>query len=155
MANLPRITDAVPLDLAQQVQDLETSNTIIVGKFGEDRENELTEVKTLKEAFQTYEPAAEVNLTTADGDQHTELLRFHELNDFNVEKLVPQSPTLTTLSVTADVYSDLKSQLAKSPKWKKVFEDPQTREGLVDLLEQMLTMLDPEGRTKGEDEGKE
>ena len=152
MANLPRIIGALPPVLKENVQAMDLSNTIIVGRFGGAKENELSPVKTIKEAFDTYEPSVEVNLTDAAGEKVTEDLRFKELKDFDVERLVPQSKALTELSATVDVYADLKTNLAKSPRWKKVFEDPAMREGLVDLLDQMLAILDPDGKTKDADE---
>jgi hypothetical protein len=152
MANLPKIIGALPPVLKENVQAMDLSNTIIVGRFGEAKENELTPVKTLKEAFDTYEPSVEVGLTDVAGEKVSERLRFKELKDFEVERVVSQSKALSELSATVDVYADLKANLAKSPRWKKVFEDPAMREGLVDLLDQMLAILDPEGKTKDPDE---
>jgi predicted component of type VI protein secretion system len=153
MATYPRITDALPPVLKENVQNMDLSNTVIVGQFGEARENELTEIRTLKEAFETYEPSVEVEVNTVDGEKKTEVLQFKELRDFEVERIVPQSEGLTELSVTADVYADLKANLSKSPTWKKVFEDPAMKQGLVELLDQLLAIVDPDGKTKrAEDE---
>ncbi len=151
MAKLPRITDALTPELTEQVQSMDLSNTVVVGEFGANRQNELTPVRTVKEAFEVYEPSVEVDLTTAKGDKVNEQLRFTDLKSFEVEQVIPQSEAMTELSATVDVYADLKAQLAKSPRWKKAFEDAETRAGLIELMEQMLAILDPEGKTKDEE----
>ena len=155
MANMPRITDVLPPVLKDNVRAMDLSNTVIVGQFGENRENELVPVKTMKEAFQTFEPSTEITVENTEGDQVNEVLRFKELKDFEAERVVSQSDALTDLSVSVDVYGHLKANLGKSPKWKKVFEDPEMRQGLVELLDQLLAIVDPEGKTKGaEQEGR-
>lgn len=155
MANMPRIIDALPPVLKENVQAMDLSNTVIVGKFGESREDELVPIRTMKEAFETFEPAVEISVTTTEGDKATERLRFKEIKDFEAERVVNQSEALTDLSVTADVYGHLKANLSTSPKWKKVFENPEMRAGLVELLDQLLAIVDPDGKTKGsEDEGR-
>ncbi len=143
-----RLIDALPAELKENVQAMDLSNTIIVGEFGEHKQNELVPVPTIKKAFETYEPSVEISVETVDGDTASEVLRFRELKDFEVERVVPQSKALSELSAAVDVYADLKGTLGKSPKWKKLFEDPKLRAGLVELLDQMLKVIDPEDKTK-------
>lgn len=152
MAKLPRITDALTPELTEQVQSMDLSNTVIVGEFGEARQNELAPVRNMKEAFATYEPSVEVDVTSVKGDKVNEQIRFKEIKDFEVERVIPQSEALTELSATVDVYADLKAQLAKSPRWKKLFEDPDSRAGVTEMLNQILEILDPDGKTKDEEE---
>lgn len=149
-----RPIDSIPPEIMENPKDLKTNITVIADKFGDAREDELTEVPTLKDAFKIFQPKADLELTDEAGETVNETVRFQELKDMEYERLVPKSKTLTTLATAVDVYADLRKQLASSPRWRKIMEDPEARVVLVELLEQYLHMLESKAKRDGEEGSK-
>lgn len=103
---ISKVLDAEAVDV---IIEFPQNKTLYVDQFTETvpahvEEREAFIAKNLKEVFEHYKPCKRnIILSTIDGSEVKENFCFHEIMDFDVEKIIEHSPLLSSLKTVGDI----------------------------------------------------
>lgn len=143
------ISKDIEEDPGAKVNAIDANKTLILDQYTSEApvEAELfQDAKTIKDVFDHFKPAVDVEFENEEGEIVPETLHFNEMKDFDVNggkgNLVMNSPYLSEIKINADNSSKVRKQLEQNTKLRNILKDAQAREDLKALLQEMLDELE-------------
>ena len=143
------ISKDIEEDPGAKVNAIDANKTLILDQYTSEApvEAELfQDAKTIKDVFDHFKPAVDVEFENEEGEIVPETLHFNEMKDFDVNggkgNLVMNSPYLSEIKINADNSSKVRKQLEQNTKLRNILKDAQAREDLKALLQGMLDELE-------------
>ena len=98
--------------------------------------------KTIDDVFEHYKPCIEkIFLSNEDGEFFYEDFRFGSISDFDDDKLILQSETLSNSIYKRDTYYSIIRLLERSRDLRRVLSDPEAKAALKNLFKAMRAEL--------------
>jgi hypothetical protein len=131
------------IDDSMAVEILDSNRTIYVAPLNEEagEDPELTRCRSMSEVFQTYKPAAEIEVHNDQGETEMTTIRFGAVKDFAPESVIAQCPTLEAQQNEKLVLAEFLKNLKSNATLRKALADPQQREQLLGGLKAALDAL--------------
>jgi hypothetical protein len=97
---------------------------------------------TIDDVFAHYRPSIEgIALSNEDGELCYETFKFDSVDDFDDEKLIAQSETLSNSVYKKETYYSIIRYLERNRNLRKVLNDPEAKKALVNAMKAMRTDL--------------
>jgi hypothetical protein len=135
----------VKLDGSEAIADIPANRTLLVQQLTEEEPptpEPVYGLKTVGEVFDKFQPKVGVEFETAEGESRPEELQFHNLGDFDANKMIEQSEFLSGLGLRQDQYSAMVRQLSSNKVLQKALSDETTRNAVIQALDQALQELE-------------
>jgi len=101
--------------------------------------------RNLKETFAYFKPKTEVEFSGEDGGTVKETITFKEMKDFEINNgkgnLVNNSPFLSKLKSGKENCENVQKQIEKNARLREILKDPESRDELKAMLENILSEL--------------
>jgi len=126
------------------IQEVDVNRTIVVDNFNPDSKvGEMIEAPTREDALNSLAIKVPVDYEDDEGRKITgDSFEVGEVSDVEPEKLINKCPGLAELIVKRDIYDDFTRQLSENDIWKKLFEDPAYKQGVLELWKSWLKYID-------------
>lgn len=135
----------VKVDANEAIQNIQENRTLLVSQLTSE-EPFVPEVvkglKTIEDIFRHFEPSVSVQHQTEEGTTVDEEFRFQNLGDFTPKTLTQKSDYLKQLSIEQEQYNKILRQLKNNKILKKIVENEQTKEALIDVLREIAQELE-------------
>ncbi|WP_313376264.1 hypothetical protein [Chishuiella sp.] len=135
----------VKVDSNEAIQNIQENRTLLVSQLTSD-EPFIPEVvkglKTVEDVFRHFEPSVSVQHETEDGTIVDEEFRFQNLGDFTPKTLTNKSEYLQQLNIEKEQYNKILRQLKSNKILKKIVENDETKEALIDVLREIAQELE-------------
>ena len=148
MAKKTVITKVLDADAQDGVIEFPQNRTLYVDQFTDnapntDEEREGFKPKNLNEVFEHYQPSKEgVALETEEGGSVYEDFEFHQIKDFEDERLIEQSALLSEKKAKIDAYNAIVRQLQKNKPLRNALKDASSRASLINVLKSLLAEIE-------------
>lgn len=131
------------IDASMTVEILDSNRTIYVAPLNEaaGEEPELTRCRSMPEVFQTFKPAAEIEVRNDQGESTMTNIRFGAVKDFSPESVISQSPTLEAQQNEKLVLAEFLKNLKSNATLRKTLADPEQREQFLNGLKAAFDAL--------------
>jgi len=131
------------IDASMTVEILDSNRTIYVAPLNEaaGEEPELTRCRSMPEVFQTFKPAAEIEVRNDQGESAMTNIRFGAVKDFSPESVISQSPTLEAQQNEKLVLAEFLKNLKSNATLRKTLADPEQREQFLNGLKAAFDAL--------------
>jgi len=131
------------IDASMTVEILDSNRTIYVAPLNEaaGEEPELTRCRSMPEVFQTFKPAAEIEVRNDQGESEMTNIRFGAVKDFSPESVIAQSPTLEAQQNEKLVLAEFLKNLKSNATLRKTLADPEQREQFLNGLKAAFDAL--------------
>ncbi|WP_128548711.1 hypothetical protein [Larkinella soli] len=133
---------------SEGIADIPQNRTLFVSKLTNDppmRPQMVYDLKSTEEVFAYYQPSAELEFQTAEGNFINETFQFRSLGDFGKKGLINQSSFLQDLDAEATEYQQIVRQLKVNRILRAALEKPEAREALVGVLQTLIDELEAAG----------
>lgn len=127
-----------------KMDDLIPNRTMIALQLTQEEATEPeinTNIKTLAELFEHYQPAVEAEFETIDGGSITESVHFRNLGDFRPKGIATQSALLADMQLEMDTLLELLQQLSRNKKLRGLLEDKAGKAAYLAALEALAAEL--------------
>lgn len=134
----------VKVDANEAISHIQENRSLIVSKLTAE-EPFVPEVvkglKTVEDVFTHFKPAVSVQHESEDGTVIEEEFRFNTVADFTPKNLTQNSEYLKQLSMEQEQYNKILRQLKNNKILKKILQDENTRNALVEVLKDVAGEL--------------
>ncbi|MFC1572954.1 hypothetical protein ACFL6M_05075 [Candidatus Eisenbacteria bacterium] len=122
------------------------NRTLYVDKFSDDpsHENELVEIGNTTELFEKLPAKASVEVETLSGDVDDAELLYTGIPDFKRDAIILKLNALREQAETAALLEHFLKLFGTGGKWKRVFEDAETKAAFQRRLDWVLGLLEGE-----------
>ena len=123
------------------------NRTLYVDQFTDDapysqEERMGVQANCLEDAFGHYRPKkADVAMESLDGSIRLETFHFHDMEDFEDDRLIEQSESLLMEKETIDTLRAIIFQLGKNKALRNALNDKESRDGLREMIVAIAGML--------------
>lgn len=127
-----------------KMDDLPQNRTLIALQLTQEEASEPeinTNIKTLDELFEQYQPAVEVEFETLEGESISESIQFRNLGDFRPKGISEQSESLADMQLEMDTLLELLQQLSKNKKLRSLLDDKDGKAAYLAALETLAAEL--------------
>lgn len=148
MAKKTVITKILDADAQDGIIEFPQNRTLYVDKFTDnapntDEEREGFRPGNLNDVFEHYQPSKEgVALETEEGGSVYEDFEFHQIKDFEDDRLIEQSALLSDKKAKIDAYNAIVRQLQKNKPLRNALKDPASRASLLNVLKSLLAEIE-------------
>jgi predicted component of type VI protein secretion system len=133
------------VDTSEAFGEISPNKTLFIQKLTDNeplRPEKVEGLKTVEEVFEHYKPNVNISLDKQDGSVVNENLKFHNLGDFGVKKLVQQSGYLRKLNVEREMYLNIIKQLKTNKTLKTTLDNEETRAAFISALKSFVKELE-------------
>lgn len=134
----------VKLDASEAISDIANNKTLLVQKLtinDAPKPEAVYDLKTVEDVFAHFKPECAVEFETSEGATKSEELRFANLGDFGVKRVIEQSSFLTNLNVEVEQYSKIAKQFKTNKVLKSLVENAESKQAIADALKALLHEL--------------
>lgn len=148
MAKKTVITKVLDANAQDGVIEFPQNRTLYVDQFTDnapntDEEREGFKPKNLNDVFEHYQPSKEgVALETEEGGAVYEDFEFHQIKDFEDERLIEQSALLSEKKAKIDAYNAIVRQLQKNKPLRNALKDPASRASLLNVMKSLMAEIE-------------
>lgn len=148
MAKKTVITKVLDANAQDGVIEFPQNRTLYVDQFTDnapntDEEREGFKPKNLNDVFEHYQPSKEgVALETEEGGAVYEDFEFHQIKDFEDERLIEQSALLSEKKAKIDAYNAIVRQLQKNKPLRNALKDPVSRASLLNVMKSLMAEIE-------------
>lgn len=133
------------VDTSEAFGEIAPNKTLFIQKLTDNeplRPEKVEGLKTVEEVFNHYKPNVRVTLDKQDGSNVTETLKFENLGDFGVKRLVQQSSYLHRLNIEREMYMSIIKQLKTNKTLKTTLDNEETRAAFISALKNFVKELE-------------
>jgi predicted component of type VI protein secretion system len=133
------------VDTSEAFGEISPNKTLFIQKLTDNeplRPEKVEGLKTVEEVFEHYKPNINISLDRQDGSVVNENLKFQNLGDFGVKKLVQQSGYLRKLSIEREMYMNIIKQLKTNKTLKTTLDNEETRAAFISALKNFVKELE-------------
>lgn len=148
MAKKTVITKVLDANAQDGVIEFPQNRTLYVDQFTDnapntDEDREGFKPKNLNDVFEHYQPSKEgVALETEEGSAVYEDFEFHQIKDFEDDRLIEQSALLSDKKAKIDAYNSIIRQLQKNKPLRNALKDSSSRESLLNVLKSLKAEIE-------------
>jgi len=135
----------VKVDTSEAFGEISPNKTLFIQKLTDNeplRPEKVEGLRTVEDVFEHYQPNINVELENQDGSVTSENLKFQNLGDFGVKKLVQQSNYLRKLNIEREMYLNIIKQLKTNKTLKTTLDNEETRAAFVSALKNFVKEID-------------
>ena len=142
------ISDAPDEETGGKVNAISQNKTLYIGQFTESvAEPELfQEAQTIQDVFKKFQPQANVEFQTENGDYVEETLSFNEMKDFEVNngagQMVQNSSFLLSVKNNIDANSKMRKNIEQNKRLRDIIGNTESKEELRNVLQNLLDELE-------------
>lgn len=103
------------------------------------------DIRTMDDAFKTYQPSKEISFTTEDGSSAPETLNFENLGDFGPKGITNKSDYLRDMKQKEDQYRAISKELKSNKALQNIVSNPETRQAFIDVIRSLVSELEQAG----------
>lgn len=133
------------VDTSEAFGEISPNKTLFIQKLTDNeplRPEKVEGLKTVEEVFEHYKPNVNISLDRQDGSVVNENLKFQNLSDFGVKKLVQQSSYLRKLNIEREMYMNIIKQLKTNKTLKTTLDNEETRGAFISALKNFVKELE-------------
>jgi predicted component of type VI protein secretion system len=133
------------VDTSEAFGEISPNKTLFIQKLTDNeplRPEKVEGLKTVEEVFEHYKPNVNISLDRQDGSVVNENLKFQNLADFGVKKLVQQSGYLRKLNIEREMYMNIIKQLKTNKTLKTTLDNEETRAAFISALKNFVKELE-------------
>lgn len=133
------------VDTSEAFGEIAPNKTLFIQKLTDNeplRPEKVEGLKTVEEVFEHYKPNVNISLDKQDGSVVNENLKFQNLGDFGVKKLVQQSSYLRKLNIEREMYLNIIKQLKTNKTLKTTLDNEETRAAFISALKSFVKELE-------------
>ena len=133
------------VDTSEAFGEISPNKTLFIQKLTDNeplRPEKVEGLKTVEEVFEHYKPNVNITLDKQDGSVVNENLKFQNLADFGVKKLVQQSNYLRKLNIEREMYMNIIKQLKTNKTLKTTLDNEETRAAFISALKNFVNELE-------------
>ncbi|MEO3405630.1 type VI secretion system contractile sheath small subunit [Mucilaginibacter sp. CAU 1740] len=133
------------VDASEAFGEISPNKTLFIQKLTDHeplRPEKVEGLKTVEDVFEHYKPNVNVSLDRQDGSVVNENLKFQNLSDFSVKKLVQQSDYLRKLNIEREMYMNIIKQLKTNKTLKTTLDNEETRGAFINALKNFVKELE-------------
>jgi predicted component of type VI protein secretion system len=133
------------VDTSEAFGEISPNKTLFIQKLTDNeplRPEKVEGLKTVEEVFEHYKPNVNISLDRQDGSVVNENLKFQNLSDFGVKKLVQQSSYLRKLNIEREMYMNIIKQLKTNKTLKTTLDNEETRTAFISALKNFVKELE-------------
>lgn len=127
----------VKIDASEGIGNLPDNRSMIVEHLTSDEPVSPEAIKgltSIEAVFSHFQPNADLEFESEDGQPVKENLRFTNIGDFSVKNMTQQSEFLRQLSQEKDFFTAVEKQLRSNKVLQRVLEDPDTKAAFIAAL---------------------
>ncbi len=136
----------VKIDSSEAINEISSNKTLLVSQLTSEEPlhpETIAGLKTVNDVFAHFKPSIKVDLENANGESSGETLNFSNLGDFTPANITRQSNLLNTLNVQQEQYARIMKQLKSNRVLQALLANPDTKEAIINAIQQGLTELEP------------
>nr|WP_067057359.1 type VI secretion system contractile sheath small subunit [Mucilaginibacter sp. L294] len=133
------------VDTSEAFGEISPNKTLFIQKLTDNeplRPEKIEGLKTVEEVFEHYKPNVNIALTKQDGSTISENLKFQNLSDFGVKKVVQQSNYLRKLNIEREMHMNIIKQLKTNKTLKTTLDNEETRAAFISALKSFVKELE-------------
>lgn len=133
------------VDTSEAFGEISPNKTLFIQKLTDNeplRPEKVEGLKTVEEVFEHYKPNVNIALTKQDGSTISENLKFQNLSDFGVKKVVQQSNYLRKLNIEREMHMNIIKQLKTNKTLKTTLDNEETRAAFISALKSFVKELE-------------
>lgn len=133
------------VDTSEAFGEISPNKTLFIQKLTDNeplRPEKVEGLKTVEEVFEHYKPNVNIALTKQDGSTIAENLKFQNLSDFGVKKVVQQSNYLRKLNIEREMHLNIIKQLKTNKTLKTTLDNEETRAAFISALKSFVKELE-------------
>ncbi|MET3981051.1 putative component of type VI protein secretion system [Mucilaginibacter sp. UYP25] len=133
------------VDTSEAFGEISPNKTLFIQKLTDNeplRPEKVEGLKTVEEVFEHYKPNVNIALTKQDGSTISENLKFQNLSDFGVKKVVQQSSYLRKLNIEREMHMNIIKQLKTNKTLKTTLDNDETRAAFISALKSFVKELE-------------
>ncbi|GGH01352.1 type VI secretion system contractile sheath small subunit [Mucilaginibacter phyllosphaerae] len=133
------------VDTSEAFGEISPNKTLFIQKLTDNeplRPEKVEGLKTVEEVFEHYKPNVSISLAKQDGSTLTENLKFQNLGDFSVKKIVQQSNYLRKLNIEREMHLNIIKQLKTNKTLKTTLDNEETRAAFISALKNFVKELE-------------
>ncbi|MGB0879341.1 MAG: hypothetical protein ACPGTO_02105 [Polaribacter sp.] len=128
----------------EALQEIPQNRTLMIEKLTEFppvKPEMVKGLKSINEAFEHFDPTADVTYTDSEGMESKETLRFRTVGDFGKNGITNQSEFLKDLDTEKKQYLKVVKQLKTNKILRLALADPDAKKALLDTIDGLLEEL--------------
>ncbi|WP_158825824.1 type VI secretion system contractile sheath small subunit [Mucilaginibacter lacusdianchii] len=133
------------VDTSEAFGEISPNKTLFIQKLTDNeplRPEKVEGLRTVEDVFEHFKPNVDITLDKQDGSTVTENLKFQNLGDFGVKKLVQQSNYLRKLNIEREMYLSIIKQLKTNKTLKTTLDNEETRSAFISALKNFVKELE-------------
>lgn len=133
------------VDTSEAFGEISPNKTLFIQKLTDNeplRPEKVEGLKTVEEVFEHYKPNVNIALNKQDGSTVSENLKFQNLSDFSVKKVVQQSNYLRKLNIEREMHMNIIKQLKTNKTLKTTLDNEETRVAFISALKSFVKELE-------------
>jgi predicted component of type VI protein secretion system len=133
------------VDTSEAFGEISPNKTLFIQKLTDNeplRPETVEGLKTVEEVFDHYQPNVNISLARQDGSTISENLRFRNLSDFGVKKIVQQSNYLRKMNIEREMHMNIIKQLKANKTLKTTLDNEETRAAFISALKSFVKELE-------------
>jgi predicted component of type VI protein secretion system len=133
------------VDTSEAFGEIAPNKTLFIQKLTDNeplRPEKVEGLTTVESVFEHYKPNINVSLNKQDGSTVTENVKFNNLGDFSVKRLVQQSNYLRKLNIEREMYMNIIKQLKTNKTLKTTLDNEETRGAFISALKSFVKELE-------------
>lgn len=100
------------------------------------------EIKTEKQAYETFQPQIEIDLKKLDGEEESGVIKYNSLKDFDKNEIIDRTPLLNELDSQKELYGNFSDILSNDERLRTVLSNPEQKKELLELINLIIEELD-------------
>lgn len=135
----------IKVDGSEGISEISQNRTLLIQKLTTEtpvKPEKVEGLQTINDVFEKFNPKIALAFQNDQGEDVKEQMRFKNLGDFGAKSIKENSPFLNQLDVEKDQNSKISRQLASNRALKKALENPDTRNTIMNLLEESLKEIE-------------
>jgi predicted component of type VI protein secretion system len=133
------------IDTYEAFSDIAHNKTLFIQKLTDQepiKPEKVEGLKTVKEVFNHYKPKVNLAFVNEDGSEIPETLRFTNLGDFSVKKIISQSKHLSHVNIQKEMSMNVIKQLSANKTLKSALDNEETKSAFVSALKNFVSELE-------------
>jgi hypothetical protein len=135
----------VKVDANEGISDIPANRTLLIQKLTTEapvKPEAIYGLKTVEDVFEKFSPKLDVDFQDENGADVKEAINFKNLGDFTPKLIKENSAFLSRLNIEQEQNTKIARQLSSNRALKKALENPETRNAMLELLENSLKEIE-------------
>ena len=131
----------VKVDASEAIADIPSNRTLLVQKLTNEAPvspEAIQGLQTVEEVFEKFEPKLDLEFQDESGADVKETMNFKNLGDFGSKSIREKSEFLSNLNIQKEQNAKIIRQLSSNKGLRKALENPETRNAIIEQLEQSI-----------------